>query len=135
MKNKKNIFNALFLFLVFGLTMYYVFHGEDMDALLGYLGQAKVSFWFVGVVLVVIFILSESVIIYYMMKSVGQPVILTHCFLYSFVGFFFSAITPSATGGQPAQLEPQVAVALLPAAVLLPEPFSPPSSAHRCPQP
>ena len=104
MKNKKNIFNALFLFLVFGLTMYYVFHGEDMDALLGYLGQAKVSFWFVGVVLVVIFILSESVIIYYMMKSVGQPVILTHCFLYSFVGFFFSAITPSATGGQPAQL-------------------------------
>lgn len=27
-----------------------------------------------------------------------------HCFLYSFVGFFFSCITPSATGGQPAQI-------------------------------
>lgn len=104
MKNKKTIFNALFLFLIFGLTLYYVFHGEDMDALIRYLGQADVSFWFAGVVLVVLFILSESVIIYYMMKSVGQPVILTHCFLYSFVGFFFSAITPSATGGQPAQL-------------------------------
>ncbi len=104
MKNKKTILNILFLLLVFGLTIYYVFKGEDMDALYGYLRQSKVEYWIVGVVLVVLFILSESVIIFYMMRSVGQPVILTHCFLYSFVGFFFSAITPSATGGQPAQL-------------------------------
>ena len=104
MKNKKTIWNLLFLAIVFGLTLYYVFHGEDMEALGTYLGQAKVGYGIAGVVLVVIFILSESVIIYYMMRSVGQPAILTHCFLYSFVGFFFSAITPSATGGQPAQL-------------------------------
>lgn len=104
MKNKKTILNLLFLLLVFGLTIYYVFHGEDMNALYGYLRESKVGYWIVGIVLVVLFILSESVIIYYMMRSVGQPVILTHCFLYSFVGFFFSAITPSATGGQPAQL-------------------------------
>lgn len=104
MKNKKTIFNLLFLLIVFGLTIYYVFHGEDLEAIGGYLGQADIAFWLAGVVLVVLFILSESVIIYYMMRSVGQPAILTHCFLYSFVGFFFSAITPSATGGQPAQL-------------------------------
>ena len=104
MKNKKNLFNILFLLLVFGLTMHYVFHGEDLNALGSYLSQADIRYWLAGVVLVVIFILSESVIIYYMMRSVGQNVILTHCFLYSFVGFFFSAITPSATGGQPAQL-------------------------------
>ncbi len=104
MKNKKTILNILFLVLVFALTLYYVFHGEDMGALAGYLGNSDVRFWAAGVVLVVMFILSESVIIYYMLRSVGQKVILTHCFLYSFVGFFFSAITPSATGGQPAQL-------------------------------
>lgn len=104
MKNKKTILNVIFLIVVFGLTLYYVFHGEDMNALATYLGQSNVWYWAAGTVLVVLFILSESVIIYYMMRSVGQPVILTHCFLYSFVGFFFSAITPSATGGQPAQL-------------------------------
>ena len=75
-----------------------------MEALAAYLKQSDVRYWIAGTVLVVFFILSESVIIYYMMRSVGQPAILTHCFLYSFVGFFFSAITPSATGGQPAQL-------------------------------
>ena len=88
MKNKKNLFNILFLLLVFGLTMHYVFHGEDLNALGSYLSQADIRYWLAGVVLVVIFILSESVIIYYMMRSVGQNVILTHCFLYSFVGFF-----------------------------------------------
>ncbi len=104
MKSKKTIFNILFLLLVFGLTMYYVFEGEDMGALMRYLKQSDVRYWLAGTVLVVLFILSESVIIHYMMRSVGQPTILVHCFLYSFVGFFFSAITPSATGGQPAQL-------------------------------
>jgi hypothetical protein len=104
MKNKKTVFNLLFLIIVFGLTLYYVFHGEDMGALTEYISRSDVRFWIAGIALVVLFILSESVIIYYMMHSVGQPVILTHCFLYSFVGFFFSAITPSATGGQPAQL-------------------------------
>ena len=104
MKSKKTIVNLIFLLLVFVLTLYYVFHGEDMGALAAYLGQSDIRYWIAGTVLVVLFILSESVIVYYMMRSVGQPAILTHCFLYSFVGFFFSAITPSATGGQPAQL-------------------------------
>ena len=92
MKSKKTIFNMLFLLLVFGLTMYYVFEGEDMGALARYLKQSDVRYWLAGTVLVVLFILSESVIIHYMMRSVGQPTILVHCFLYSFVGFFFSAI-------------------------------------------
>ena len=104
MKSKKTIVNLIFLLLVFVLTLYYVFHGEDMGALAAHLGQSDIRYWIAGTVLVILFILSESVIIYYMMRSVGQPAILTHCFLYSFVGFFFSAITPSATGGQPAQL-------------------------------
>ncbi|MCD7824682.1 MAG: flippase-like domain-containing protein [Clostridiaceae bacterium] len=104
MKKKNTVFNLLFLALVFCLTVYYVFKGEDMQALAGYLHHSDIRFWAAGVILVILFILSESVIIYYMMRTVGQKVILTHCFLYSFVGFFFSAITPSATGGQPAQL-------------------------------
>ena len=53
---------------------------------------------------VVFFILGESVIIFYMMKTLGASVKMTHCALYSFVGFFFSCITPSASGGQPMQI-------------------------------
>ena len=34
----------------------------------------------------------------------GTSIRFNKCFKYSFVGFFFCAITPSATGGQPAQV-------------------------------
>ena len=101
---KKNIFNGAFLLLVLLITLYSVFHGENLSELLIYLKQGDFRYWLLGAVFVVGFIESESVIIYYMMKVLGENVKLTHCFLYSFVGFFFSLITPSATGGQPAQL-------------------------------
>lgn len=39
MKNKKAILNVLFLLIVFGLTLYYVFYGEDMAALAGYMAS------------------------------------------------------------------------------------------------
>ena len=96
---KKNIFNGAFLLLVLLITLYSVFHGENLSELLIYLKQGDLRYWLLGAVFVVGFIESESVIIYYMMKVLGENVKLTHCFLYSFVGFFFSLITPSATGG------------------------------------
>lgn len=37
-------------------------------------------------------------------QTYRKKVSLFRCFSYSFIGFFFSGITPSATGGQPAQL-------------------------------
>lgn len=104
MDKKKTILNGLFLALVFGLTLYGVFHGQDLGALASYMKQANLSYWGMGIICVVLFIGSESIIIHYMMRHLGQKLKLTHCFLYSFVGFFFSCITPSATGGQPAQI-------------------------------
>ncbi len=65
---------------------------------------ADKGYLFLSLICVVLFILGESVIIYYMMKSLGAKVKIGHCALYSFVGFFFSCITPSATGGQPMQI-------------------------------
>ncbi len=43
-------------------------------------------------------------IIHYMMTSLGKKTKLHQCIRYSFIGFFYSCITPSASGGQPAQI-------------------------------
>ena len=104
MSKKKGILNAVFLITVFAITIYAIFHGQDLGELFGYIRNTDYRYWLVAVVCVVFFICSESVIIYYMMRSIRQKIKLMHCFLYSFVGFFFSCITPSATGGQPAQI-------------------------------
>ena len=104
MDKKKQIGNGIFLIAVFALTLYSVFHGQDLQALQEYIAAADVRYWLAAVPCVLLFIGSESVIIYYMMRTIGQKIMLGHCFLYSFVGFFFSCITPSASGGQPAQI-------------------------------
>lgn len=42
--------------------------------------------------------------IYYLLRSLNGRSSLGRCICYSFIGFFYSGITPSATGGQPMQL-------------------------------
>lgn len=101
---KKKIFNAVFLVTVFCLTMWAVFKGQDLNALLYYLSNAEASFIAASVVCVVAFILSESVIIHYLMRCLGVRTQFSHCCLYSFIGFFYCCITPSASGGQPMQV-------------------------------
>ncbi len=101
---KKKIGNALFLVVVFLLTIYSVFHGEDLQAI----GKAieGVNLWYIipAGAAVIFFIWGESIIIHYMFGTLDIKTKERTCFLYSCVGFFFSAITPSATGGQPAQI-------------------------------
>ena len=105
MKNvKKNIFNLVFLFLVFGLTIYGVFKGEDITKVVRVIKEARLEFILFGVVCVVFFIWGESIIIYYLMNSLSIKLKKWKCFLFSSVGFFFSCITPSASGGQPMQI-------------------------------
>ena len=103
-RKKKIIFNCIFLLICFALTMHYVFHGQDFSMIMSYVKDAHSLYWLLGIILVIGFILGESVIIFYLMGSLGRKPKLNHCFLYSFVGFFFSLVTPSATGGQPAQV-------------------------------
>lgn len=103
-KRNKSFFNAIFLAVVFIITIYSVFHNEDLSSIIVYMKSADTRYWFAGVLFVIIFIECESVVIYYMLKGLGENVLFSHCCLYSFIGFFFCLVTPSATGGQPAQL-------------------------------
>ena len=72
MENKKKmIFNVLFLFLVFVATLYGVFHGEDLSEIAEILKTVNLYWLFPGVVCVIIFIWGESIIIFYMMHTLG----------------------------------------------------------------
>ncbi|NCB92047.1 MAG: flippase-like domain-containing protein [Clostridia bacterium] len=105
MKNKKKIVgNGIFLALIFGLTLYGVFHGEDMGKLMGTIKKANIWYLLPAVVCVVFFIWGESIIIHYLMGTLEWKLGKWKCFLISSVGFFFSCITPSASGGQPMQM-------------------------------
>ena len=85
------------------LTIYGVFHGEDLESMMDAIRSADKRWLAPGLALVAFFIWGESIIIWYMMRSYGIKVKKKTCFLFSSVGFFFSCITPSASGGQPMQ--------------------------------
>ena len=101
---KKMVFNVAFLVLVFVGTLYGVFYGEDLGEIFRILKTVNLWWLIPGIICVVIFIWGESIIIYYMMRTLGIQLKKWTCFLFSSVGFFFSCITPSASGGQPAQI-------------------------------
>ena len=101
---KKIIFNGVFLAVVFALTIYGVFHGEDLSSMMDAIHRADKRWLLPGIALVAFFIWGESIIIWYMMRSSGICLKKRTCFLFSSVGFFFSCITPSASGGQPMQI-------------------------------
>ncbi len=101
---RKMLLDILFLIIVFALTLYGVFHGEDLGELLQTVKKADIRWLIPGVILVIVFIWGESVIIWYLMRTFHIFLKKRICFLFSSVGFFFSCITPSASGGQPMQI-------------------------------
>ena len=103
-QKKKLLWEILFLVVVFAGTVYGVFHGEDWRQSIQIIGQVQKRYLIPAVFCVLFFIWGESIIIYYMMGTLGIRLKKWTCFLFSSVGFFFSCITPSASGGQPAQI-------------------------------
>ncbi|HPU63561.1 MAG TPA: lysylphosphatidylglycerol synthase transmembrane domain-containing protein [Mobilitalea sp.] len=104
MNGRKILANLIFFIAIFSITFYYIFHNQDLSGIIETIKDANTVYWLVAILFVIFFICTESIIIYYMMQSIRQKVKVSHCILYSFTGFFFSCITPSATGGQPAQI-------------------------------
>lgn len=103
-KVRKNVLNALFLIALIALTVWAVFKDQDLDIILDTVSDISPIFLLTGFVLVVVYVCSESVIIKYLLHTVHIRAPLHNCIRYSFVGFFYSCITPSATGGQPMQI-------------------------------
>lgn len=103
-KYLKYLVNTGFLFAVFLTTFYLVFKDKELNAVLDSIHRAKNGYVILGIIFSIMFICSESVIIQYLMHTVKQQMSFLQCIKYSFVGFFFSAITPSASGGQPMQV-------------------------------
>lgn len=94
----------IFLLAVFAVTMWSVFGGEDLREVFAALQTANPAYIYPSILCVVLFILGESVVLHYLLRSLGTLVSFWHCCLYSFIGFFYCCITPSASGGQPMQV-------------------------------
>lgn len=101
---KKNLIHIGVLLFLVALTFYLLFRDKDIGSVVASIHGTDPIYIVLSFGLVIVFVCFESVIIHYMMRSLKKKSRLLSCIKYSFIGFFFSCITPSATGGQPAQL-------------------------------
>lgn len=106
--NKKKVreltVNAGIFAAVMALTFWSVFRNQNVAEIVNAIRQMSREYLAASVFLAVFFVAGEGCMIWYLLKGIGERTTLPRCISYSFIGFFFSGITPSATGGQPMQL-------------------------------
>ena len=91
-KYKKVLIDAILFFVIIGLTLYGVFHGEDLSGLKDAIKECNILWLIPAVPLVLFFIAGESIVIWHMLDCYGIYVKERLCFLFSAVGFFFSCV-------------------------------------------
>ncbi len=104
MQKKKYYLNIVFMAVLLGLVFYVILKDEDLDEILKALKDASIPFMLLATAAAFMYIIMEGVSMQIILLSLGFKVNAIKCLKYSFIGFFFNAITPSATGGQPMQV-------------------------------
>lgn len=104
MQGKKSWCGMLLLAVLMVVTGFVLFRDQPVSTLLEGLKQIKPVFLFMGLLLMFGYVCCEALCTWQILHRLGHQVPYGYCVGYSFVGFYVSSVTPSATGGQPAQV-------------------------------
>ncbi len=104
MRNKKNWIGGLILLGLMAVTFYVLLRDQPVSKLSEIAGRLRPGWLAAGLGLMFLFELCEASCTRQILPRLGHRTSLRRCLGYSFVGFYFSSITPSSTGGQPAQI-------------------------------
>jgi len=103
-KLNSKLLYLLFFLLVMGLTIYAILQGNDIGEIMTAIASMNAGYLLLAILAALIFVVLEAIIIWYLMHDLGERNSMLRCIAYSFIGYFYSSITPSALGGQPMQL-------------------------------
>lgn len=104
-KKKSNIFKNLIFFLVLiAITLYVILKDQSITQIIDAVQNVKIEYVIMGVLCMIIYIVLEAVNIGRTLKMLGEKSKFLKNVKYALIGFFFSSITPAASGGQPMQI-------------------------------
>lgn len=104
MSKGKRLAGGVLLLALIVLTFYLLLRNQPISQLLDVLGQVRPGYVVLGLGLMFVFVGSEAMCSKLILGRLGHRLPYRRCLGFSFVGFYVSSITPSATGGQPAQI-------------------------------
>ena len=101
---KKLVRNAIIFAILIILTYYFIFKKIDRKGIQEAIKYTNLWFILVAIIMASGNVLFEALNHYRTLNTLGEKVSPKQAIKYAIVGFFFSAITPAATGGQPVQI-------------------------------
>lgn len=103
-KIKKTIANLIIFILLIMLTFILIFKDQDITKVLEIATSVKGQYIVIAILVMSIYIIAESVNIGRILRELGEKSKFIHNVKYTLIGFFFSSITPAASGGQPMEI-------------------------------
>lgn len=103
-KVKKMITNFIIFMLLIVLTFTLVFKDQDVSAIFGIAMSVKKRFILIAILAMCIYVSCEALNIGRILKELGEKSNFIKNLKYTLIGFFFSSITPAASGGQPMEI-------------------------------
>lgn len=103
-KTKKIVRNLILFFALIILTFSIIFKDQDITEIFNIIGTVKKQYILIGIACMCIYMTCDALNIGKTLKALGEKSTFLLNLKYSLIGFFFSAITPAASGGQPMQI-------------------------------
>lgn len=108
MKKKKAVLrivgNFLLFILLIVLTFWIIFKDQNITELIKIVKSAKSLYVILGIILMFLFHLTEAYNLQSILKWFDEKISLLKALKFTLIGFFFSSITPAASGGQPVEI-------------------------------
>lgn len=105
-KINKQLLNICFLVILIAITVIVIFTATDISFrdIFDFLGRSN-PWWIAGAVgLMIASVIFEAISIHFIMRGLGEKPTFFQSTVYTAADLYFSAITPSGTGGQPASI-------------------------------
>lgn len=105
MKSKARLLrNFMFFIILIAITFYILLKDQNTNMIFDILGSIKVRYLWIGIGCMVLYLICEAINIGRTLKALNEKSSFLQNFKYALIGFFFSSITPAASGGQPMQI-------------------------------
>lgn len=105
MKNFKSILkNFLFFIILIIITFSIIFRNKDFNQIINVILTVNPVYLLLGVFCMCLYFLFEGLNVRSILKTFNHKISVLNSFKYTIIEFFFSGITPAASGGQPMEI-------------------------------
>ena len=104
MKKNKLVRNIIIFIILIAFTFVFVFKNYDIKTTISIIQNSNILYIVIAFFVMLLYFFFEAFNIRNVLHALGNKIKMLPCIKYPIIGFFFSGITPAASGGQPMEI-------------------------------